>query len=57
MPDTLILEIYTALRLGRATAAELEAYAVQIEGEFEAADIAAFVREAASVARERGRHA
>ena len=57
VPDTLILEIYTALRPGRATAAELEAYAVQLEGEFEAADVAAFVREASSVARERGRHA
>ena len=57
VPDALILEIYTALRPGRATAAELEAYAVQLEGEFEAADVAAFVREAASVARERGRHA
>ena len=57
VPDTLILEIYTALRPGRASAAELEAYAVQLEGEFEAADVAAFVREAASVARERGRHA
>ena len=57
VPDTLILEIYTALRPGRASAAELEAYAVQLEVEFEAADVAAFVREAASVARERGRHA
>ena len=53
VPDALILEIYTALRPGRATGAALEGYAMRLEQEFGAAEVAAFVREAASVARER----
>ena len=57
VPDELILEIYTALRPGRSTDAALEAYAVQLEGEHGASGVAAFVREAAAVARERGRRA
>jgi propanediol dehydratase small subunit len=53
VPDALLLEIYTALRPRRATAAELEEWAVRLEG-FAAAKTAWFVREAASVYAERG---
>jgi len=53
VPDDLLLEAYTALRPGRATASELEEWAVRLEG-FEAAKTAAFVREAAAVYEERG---
>jgi len=53
VPDDLLLEAYTALRPGRATASELEEWAVRLEG-FEAAKTTAFVREAAAVYEERG---
>jgi propanediol dehydratase small subunit len=53
VPDGLLLEIYTALRPGRATAAELEEWAVRLDG-FEARKTASFVREAAGVYAERG---
>jgi propanediol dehydratase small subunit len=53
VPDDLLLEAYTALRPGRATAAELEAWAVRLEG-FGARGTAAFVREAAAAYAERG---
>jgi propanediol dehydratase small subunit len=53
VPDDLLLEAYTALRPGRATAAELEAWAARLDG-FEATRTAAFVREAAAVYAERG---
>jgi propanediol dehydratase small subunit len=53
VPDHLLLEIYTALRPGRATAAELETWASRLE-EHDAAASAAFVREAAAVYAERG---
>jgi propanediol dehydratase small subunit len=53
VPDDLLLEAYTALRPGRATSAELEAWAVRLEG-FDAVKTAAFVREAAAVYAERG---
>jgi propanediol dehydratase small subunit len=53
VPDGLLLEAYTALRPGRATAAELEEWAERLEG-FEATKTAAFVREAASAYAERG---
>jgi propanediol dehydratase small subunit len=46
VPDDLLLEIYTALRPRRATAAELEAWATRLES-FDASRTAAFVREAA----------
>ena len=53
VPDDLLLEAYTALRPGRATAAELEAWAVRLEG-FDAHGTAAFVREAAAAYGARG---
>jgi propanediol dehydratase small subunit len=53
VPDDLLLEIYTALRPRRATAAELEAWAVRLEG-FEASQTAMFVREAAAAYADRG---
>jgi propanediol dehydratase small subunit len=53
VPDGLLLEAYTALRPGRATAAELEDWATRLEA-FEATKTAAFVREAASAYLERG---
>jgi propanediol dehydratase small subunit len=46
VPDEVVLEIYTALRPHRSTAAQLEAWAARLEGEFGAAASAAFVREA-----------
>jgi propanediol dehydratase small subunit len=53
VPDETILEIYTALRPRRSSAAELEAWAVRLE-EAHAEGTAAFVREAAQVYAERG---
>lgn len=53
VPDELLLEIYTALRPGRATAAELEEWAVRLDGH-DASSTAAFVREAAAAYAERG---
>ena len=53
VPDDLLLEAYTALRPGRATAAELEEWAARLEG-YDAVRTAAFVREAAAVYAERG---
>jgi propanediol dehydratase small subunit len=53
VPDELLLEVYTALRPRRATAEELEARAVQLDG-FAAVQMAAFVREAAVAYAERG---
>jgi propanediol dehydratase small subunit len=53
VPDDLLLEIYTALRPGRATAGELEEWATRLEG-LDAAETAAFVREAATAYAERG---
>lgn len=49
-----ILDVYTALRPHRSTAAELEAWAARLEGEFDAPLSAAFVREAASAYARRG---
>ena len=48
-----ILEIYTALRPHRSTAAELEAWAERLEGELDAPLSAAFVREALAAYAER----
>jgi len=53
VPDDLLLEIYTALRPRRATAAELEEWATRLDG-FDAVKTAAFVREAAVAYGERG---
>jgi propanediol dehydratase small subunit len=53
LPDETILEIYTALRPGRSTAAELEAWAARLDG-WQAPATAAFVREAAQVYARRG---
>jgi len=52
LSDDTILEIYTALRPGRSTAAELEAWAARLDGH--APETAAFVREAAHVYAKRG---
>lgn len=54
VPDDLVLEIYTALRPGRATATDLERYADRLELEFGAPGLAAFVREARDAYAERG---
>ena len=51
--DELLLEVYTALRPHRSTAAELEEWASRLEA-LDAAKTAAFVREAAVVYAERG---
>jgi propanediol dehydratase small subunit len=53
VPDDLLLEIYTALRPGRATAEELETWASRLDG-FDAVATAAFVREAAAAYAQRG---
>jgi len=54
VPAETVLDVYTALRPGRSTAAELEAVAERLEGEFSAPRTAAFVREALAVYAERG---
>ena len=53
LPDETILAIYTALRPRRSSAAELEAWAEELESR-DAPASAAFVREAAQVYAERG---
>jgi propanediol dehydratase small subunit len=53
VPDDVILEIYTALRPHRSTAAELAQWVDRLEQEFGAPATAAFVREASTVYRER----
>jgi propanediol dehydratase small subunit len=54
VPSETILEIYTALRPHRSTAAELETWAARLEEDYEAPRTAAFVREAAAAYAERG---
>jgi len=54
VPSETILEIYTALRPHRSTAAELGAWADRLETELGAPLSAAFVREAAAAYAERG---
>jgi propanediol dehydratase small subunit len=54
VPAETMLEIYTALRPRRATASELEEWAVRLEGELAAPRTAAFVREALAVYEQRG---
>jgi propanediol dehydratase small subunit len=53
VPSETILEIYTALRPHRSTAAELEAWAARLEEDYEAPRTAAYVREAAAAYAER----
>jgi len=53
VPDELLLDVYTALRPGRATAAELEERASRLD-RHGAKRTAAFVREAVAVYVERG---
>ena len=53
MPDELLLATYTALRPGRATAAELDEWAATLE-RHGAAETAGFVREAAQAYAARG---
>lgn len=53
IPDDLLLEVYTALRPGRSTAAELRSWAERLDA-LDAPACAAFVREAAAVYTERG---
>lgn len=54
LPDDLVLEIYTALRPHRSTAAELEAWSGRLEREYGAPATAMFLREAAAVYARRG---
>ena len=53
VPDDLLLAVYTALRPRRATAGQLEQWAMELEGHG-AEKTAAFVREAAGVYADRG---
>jgi propanediol dehydratase small subunit len=53
VPDGELLQIYGALRPGRSTTAELEAWAVRLD-RHGARRNAAFVREAAAVYQQRG---
>ena len=53
VPDEELLRIYTALRPGRSTRAELEGWADHLDG-LGASRTAAFVREAAAVYADRG---
>jgi propanediol dehydratase small subunit len=54
VPADVILEVYTALRPRRSSAAHLSAWAERLEREYGAARAAAFVREAAANYAERG---
>jgi propanediol dehydratase small subunit len=53
VPDDLLLAAYTALRPGRATAAELDQWAVRLES-YGATRTAEFVREAGAAYADRG---
>jgi propanediol dehydratase small subunit len=54
VPDAELLAMYSALRPGRATAAELEQLAARLETEYAARATAALVREAATAYATRG---
>ncbi len=54
VPDEVVLELYTALRPRRATAAELTTWSERLEQEFGAPGVAAFVREARDAYAARG---
>jgi propanediol dehydratase small subunit len=53
VPDEELLQIYTSLRPGRSSAAQLEGWAARLDGHG-AERTAAFVREAAAVYEQRG---
>jgi propanediol dehydratase small subunit len=53
VPDDLLLDVYTALRPGRATSTELDEWAARLEGHG-ATTTAEFVREAAAAYADRG---
>ena len=53
VPDHFLLAVYTALRPGRASAAQLEEWAVRLES-YGATKTAEFVREAAATYADRG---
>ncbi len=54
VPDALLLRIYTLLRPKRASYTELGDLADRLEQEYQAADNARFIREAAKIYRARG---
>jgi propanediol dehydratase small subunit len=54
IPDDIILEVYTALRPRRSSAADLEEWAEALEGKYRAPATAALVREAADAYAEQG---
>lgn len=54
VPTETLLEIYTALRPRRASAADLELWAERLDRDFGAPQTAAFVREARNVYERRG---
>ena len=54
IPDFIILEVYTALRPRRSSAAALEEWAKALEGTYDAPATAALVREAAAAYAEKG---
>ena len=54
VPAELSLEVYAALRPGRSTGAELDAWANRLESEYGARETAAFIREARDVYSSRG---
>jgi len=54
VPNAEVLRMYSQMRPGRATAAELEALAVSLESQYHAPECARLVREAASVYQARG---
>ena len=47
IPDDIVLEIYTALRPGRSSGAELEEWASRLESDYDAPVSASLIREAA----------
>lgn len=54
IPDVIILDVYTALRPGRSSTADLEQWAEALEGRYASPMTAALVREAAIAYAERG---
>ena len=54
VPDDVVLELYTALRPGRSSAEELEAWADRLAEEYGAPGVSAFVREAGAAYAGRG---
>jgi propanediol dehydratase small subunit len=54
VPNVELLRMYETLRPGRATHGQMSALAERLAGEFQAHEMAAFVREAAEVYQARG---